>query len=387
VSRTWTLALLWLAGVYLRLPVLVAPPLAPFMGSELGLNQTEMGALTTIPVLMLSLGAMAGAFFISRAGPVKALAVSLVVLAFASAARGLAPPSWLVFVFTALFGLAIAVMQPAFPALVLRWCPRDTALASAVYMNGMLTRELVGAGVTLPVVMPLLDGSWRASLVAWSLPAVAIAVAVLARGRNEERTLEARPRPHWQPPWRDPLLWQLGIVLGAASAGFFGANAYLGSLLSALGQTERLAELLAWFNGTQVIGSLSMLLVARGLVGRRWPFVLFSVSILSSLVGLFAGGAAWMLPSLLLLGLATCIQLILAVSVVPELTDQHSAAPLASGMFMVGYLLGFVVPFIGGLIADAAEDATLAMVPLIVLALLAVALSVRLPLSRQGAQH
>src|SRR5690606_8132965 len=108
-----TLALLWLVGLYLRLPILVAPPLAPAIGAELDLSQSEVGALTTIPVLMLALGALPGSFAIARLGPVRAVVASLVVLAVASAARGLAPPAELLLAATAVMGLAIAVMQPA----------------------------------------------------------------------------------------------------------------------------------------------------------------------------------------------------------------------------------------------------------------------------------
>jgi len=42
--------LLWLAGVYLRIPVLVALPLAPFISDELSLSQALTGALTTLPI-------------------------------------------------------------------------------------------------------------------------------------------------------------------------------------------------------------------------------------------------------------------------------------------------------------------------------------------------
>ena len=55
-----------LAGVYLRIPVLVAPPLAPFIGDELALTQALTGALTTLPILMLAIGAMPGSLAISR---------------------------------------------------------------------------------------------------------------------------------------------------------------------------------------------------------------------------------------------------------------------------------------------------------------------------------
>ncbi|TVP61346.1 MAG: MFS transporter, partial [Halomonadaceae bacterium] len=85
------LALLWLAGLYLRVPVLVAPALAPFMAADLGLSQTVVGALTTLPVFMLAIGALPGSLLIARYGPRNTLVLALLLVAVASAARGLAP--------------------------------------------------------------------------------------------------------------------------------------------------------------------------------------------------------------------------------------------------------------------------------------------------------
>ena len=64
-SRALPLVLLWFAGLYLRLPILVVPALAPSIEADLALSQTALGALTTIPVLMLSLGALPGALLIA----------------------------------------------------------------------------------------------------------------------------------------------------------------------------------------------------------------------------------------------------------------------------------------------------------------------------------
>ncbi|MFU8817146.1 MAG: CynX/NimT family MFS transporter, partial [Pseudomonadales bacterium] len=188
--RLGVLAVLWLAGLYLRLPMLVAPPLAPLIGAELSLNQSQIGALTTIPVLMLALGALPGSFFIARLGPGLALVLALVLLALASAGRGLAPPPMVLFACTVLLGFAVAVMQPALPVLVGQWLPGSLALGSAVYMNGMLMGEFIGAGLTLPVVMPLLDGDWRATLLVWSLPALVVAalVGAISRSRSGDRS-------------------------------------------------------------------------------------------------------------------------------------------------------------------------------------------------------
>jgi CP family cyanate transporter-like MFS transporter len=385
LHRLVTLVLLWLAGLYLRLPILVAPPLAPLVGAELDLSQSQIGALTTVPVLMLALGALPGSFVVARLGARRTAALALVVLAAASAARGLAPPATVLFGATALLGLAVAVMQPAMPALVARWCPGFLALGSAVYMNGMLMGEFIGGGLTLPWVMPLVAGDWRAALVVWSLPAVAVAALVVAGRRLEGPVGNGRSMvaPAWNPRWRDPRVWQLGVLLGAASAGFFGTNAYLGPILEAIGQPERLPAALFWFNLTQVAGSLAMVWLGSRLVGRRGPVLAVAAAVLLGLVGVGLGHPSLMLPAALLLGFATCIQLILMVSLVPQITVEEDTAPLAAGMFAIGYLLGFVVPLAGGLVADATGAARTALLPMMVLALLALAVAAR-PAFGQG---
>src|SRR5690554_6124848 len=112
--------LLWLAGLYLRVLILVAPPLAPFISDDLGLNQTLTGALTTLQILMLAVGARPGSLAISRLGPRNTLVLAMVIMTLGSAARGLAPEIFTLLLASAVMGLGIAMMQPALPALLPR---------------------------------------------------------------------------------------------------------------------------------------------------------------------------------------------------------------------------------------------------------------------------
>jgi len=371
-TKVITLFILWLAGIYLRLPMLVMPPLSPAIGSELSLNQTQIGALTTIPVLMLSLGALPGSLAISRLGPLMALVLSLVFVAVSSYARGLAPPLAYMFLFTVVLGLAVAVMQPAFPVLVLEWCPGFAALGSAVYMNGMLMGEFIGAGLTLSVVMPWLEGDWRLTLLFWALPALpAAALVYFSRRLGLPAVGRSEFRLNWQPRWNEPRVWHLGLVLGAASAGFFGTNAYMNALVANAGGADQLSGVLMVFNGTQVVGSLSMVVLAKFLIGKRWPVLVNAWSVLIGLVGLSLSGGWLLMIFLTVRGLSTCRQLILLVGLVPQIATRQEAASLAAGMFTIGYLLGFVVPLACGFLVDFTGNARLTLVPLIALALAA----------------
>ena len=77
----------------------------------------------------------------------------------------------------------------------------------------------------------------------------------------------------------------------------------------------------------------------------------------------------------IVLGLSTCIQLILVVALVPLISSSRESAPLAAGMFMIAYLLGFIVPLLGGLIADAFASPAMTFTPLMLLAIVAIAIS------------
>ena len=376
-NRILILSILWFAGLYLRLPVLIAPPLTLLIDAELALNQTQLGALTTIPVLMLSLGALPGAVIIARLGPALALVAALVLLTLASIGRGLAPPVWILFLNTTFVGLAIAVMQPAFPALVQRWCPGFVAMGSAVYMNGMLMGEFIGGGLTISLVIPFVDNEWRAALAFWSLPAILIAGVVLMRRRLGviEKSVGEEGPPIWKPPLGELRVWQLGIILGAAAAGYFGTNAYMPTLLEFKQIPEDLPHYLLVFNGTQVVGSLIMVALAARLVGSVRPIIVVSWGTLLGLVGILLLDGFLGLMGAIVLGLSTCIQLILVVALVPLISSSRESAPLAAGMFMIAYLLGFIVPLLGGLIADAFASPAMTFTPLMLLAIVAIAIS------------
>ncbi|MFO7787530.1 MAG: MFS transporter [Halospina sp.] len=371
-------ALLWLAGLYMRLPILVAPALAPAIGDELGLSQTHIGALTTLPVLMLALGALAGSLLIMRLGPRNALAAALAMVGVMSATRGLAQGPVLLLGASALMGLAIAVMQPSLPALLPRWLtPTRIALGSACYMNGMLMGEFIGAGLTLPVIMPLTGDSWRLTLLAWSLPAVLIALLLMlprtAAGGDDDSS-------QWLPRLRDPLMWKLGLLLAGTASLFFGTNAYMASVLEQRGELEHLDTTLFSFNFAQVAASTLMLWMARHWVGRRGPILASSGISVTAMIGfiLVEGwvGVAFAVGMSFFAG----ILLILIVSLPPYVVSSAEAGRLSAGNFTIGYTLAFLVPLIGGVLADTTETSLAAIGFIAAAAALTVPLAARLRL-------
>ncbi len=372
--------LLWLAGVYLRIPVLVAPPLAPFISDELGLTQALTGALTTLPILMLAIGAMPGSLAISRIGPRNTLALAMLIMVIGSAGRGLVPDTLTLMIASAVMGFGVAMMQPALPALLSRWLkPHHLALGSAIYMNGMLMGEFIGAGITLPILMPLLDDSWRTTLLAWSLPALLVAAALFLPKRDLARPVR---RAAWLPDWKNPLTLRIGLLLGLSGSMFFGLNAYMGNLLQQQGHFEKLSEALFWYNIAQVFASLVMLKMARRWVGRRSVIVITAILSILGTAGtvVFAGWAA--IISATIMSFFAGILLILLVALPPLLVRPEETGRLSAGTFLVGYTLAFSVPMLGGLLADWTGDIRHAVLVMLGYSLLVLPIAFRLKLNR-----
>ena len=376
--------LLWLAGVYLRIPVLVAPPLAPFISDELALTQALTGALTTLPILMLAIGSMPGSLAIARIGPRNTLALAMVIMVIGSAGRGLMPDTLTLMLASAVMGIGVSMMQPSLPALLPRWLdPHHLALGSAIYMNGMLMGEFIGAGITLPVLMPLLDNSWRATLVAWSLPALLVAAALFLPKRDRAKPVR---KVAWLPDWHNPLTLRIGLLLGLSGSLFFGLNAYMGNLLQHQGQFDKLPDALFWYNLAQVFASLIMLKMARYWVGRRGVIAtLASISLLGAIGAVMLTGW-WSIVSATLMSLVAGMLLILLVAIPPLVVSAAETGRLSAGTFLVGYTVAFCVPMLGGVVADWTGDARHALMLMITYGLLVLPLAFTLNLERKKDQ-
>jgi CP family cyanate transporter-like MFS transporter len=162
------LALLWLAGVDLRITLLAIPPLIPLIHRDLPLDETAVAALLGLPVLLLAMAATLGSMIISRFDARRTAIFGVVLLGASSALRGVGPSLTMLFAMTLVMGASVAIVQPALPALVYHWAPRHVGVATAVYSNGLLIGELIGAGLTTQVAVPI-TGSWRLALALWGL--------------------------------------------------------------------------------------------------------------------------------------------------------------------------------------------------------------------------
>jgi CP family cyanate transporter-like MFS transporter len=192
-QRQIPLLLLWLSGACLRLTVLATPPVIPLLHADLHLSETQIGWLSSLPPMLFAIAAVPGSLLIARFGLLQALLVGLLLTALGGAARGAIPEATFVFASTIVMAAGVAIMQPTLPPLVRAWFPARIGFATAVYTTGLLVGEILPAGLTIPLVLPAVDGSWRLSFVVWAIPVLLTAAVVVAYAKRLDGAKNAAP--------------------------------------------------------------------------------------------------------------------------------------------------------------------------------------------------
>jgi len=361
------MCLLWLAGVAMRMTILAMPPVIPLIHEELHLSETQVGLLIGLPLAMFAVAAVPGSLLIARIGARLAAAVGMTIAALAGGARGAAVDVWTLFAATLVTGFGVAIMQPGLPTLVREWLPDRVALGTIAYTSGMLIGSLFATALTIPLVLPLVEGSWRLDLVAWAVPALLVAPVffVLSRGSDAHAAAAVKTGTRWWPDFKDPLVWLLGLTFGSNNSPFFATNAFLGDYLISQGKTDLLGAALSWLNGAQVVAPVFLLLMANRLQLRAWPFLLFGPLLFVAFLGLMFGhSTAAILASAGMVGLTTAVTLTATLALPPLLAAPADLARTTAGMFTISYTTAIIIPTISGALWDLTDRAWTAFLPL-----------------------
>ena len=358
------LPLLWLAGASVRVPLLSVAPLLPAIHRDLRLDETDVGLLTGLPVVLFATTTVLGSLLIARVGARRALVVGLLVAAAGGAARGVGSAAPVLFGMTVVMGLGIAVSQPALPAAAQVWRAGRTGVATAVYANGMLFGEIVAASLTAPLIVEFVGGGWRPALALWSAPIVVTALAVLL-GTPREVPRSGAGALRWWPDWRSARTWRLGLILGCASITYFGSNTFLPEYLKARGEAGLIAPALTSLNLLQLPASFLVAALPGQTIGRRGPLLLAGGLILAGVVGLLVTQGRWVLLWAGALGFASGLVFVLSLALPPLLSAADDVHRLSAAMFTITYVCGFLGGVCGGALWDLTGRPATAFAPIV----------------------
>jgi MFS transporter, CP family, cyanate transporter len=370
------LFLLWLSGVCLRVTVLALPPVIPLLHADLHLSETDIGWLSSLAPMLFALAAIPGAVLIARLGMVPALFVGLLLNAIGSIARAALPNAAMLFATTIVMAAGVAIMQPALPPLVRAWFPRRIGFATAVYTNGLLAGETIAVALTIPLVLPLVDNSWRLNFVVWSIPVFATALLIIACAPRAQGTNSAALAPRlWWPDWRRPLIWRLGAILGSVNSMYFVTNAFLPDFVTAAGRPDLISSALTAENFCQLPASLIMIAVAGRLLKQPWAYVAAGALSLVSLVGIMTASGGWIVFWSGVLGFVTTAILVLGLALPSVLSAPADVPRISAGMFTISYSIAMVLSVAAGWLWDLTRAPLAGFVPVALCAVVVMALA------------
>jgi CP family cyanate transporter-like MFS transporter len=360
--------LLWLAGVALRLSILAVPPVIALIQSDLRLSGTEVGILSGLPMILFAMAALPGSLFIARLGALPTLVAGLLIAGVASALRGAMRDIFALYAATVVMSAGIAIMQPALPPLVRQWLPRHVGLGTALFTNGLLVGETLPVMVTIPFVLPLVDGSWRAALAIWALPLVLIALvtAVLAPAPKQSAGSAPATGRNWWPDWRNPLTWQIGILLGSVNGVYFAANTFLPGYLTDAGRPDLIGAALTALNFGQLPASFALLATVDRFVRRPVPFMVCGALFLVCLAGMATTASLWTVICAGALGFIGAVVFTLSLALPPLLSEPADVARVSAAVFTVSYTQALLASVLSGAAWDIGGSPWFAFLPMVI---------------------
>ena len=366
------LALLWLAGVMLRLTILALPPVLPSIETEFHLRGYEIGVLAAIPSFFFALAALPGAALISRYGAVPCLLAGLLANALGAAARGFAGSVIGLALATSVMCLGVAIMQPAMPTLVRAWAPTRVGLASALYTCGLLCGEVLPVLWPYAPEIPLIGGGWRAVLFEWSLPVLATAV-VIASFRPRTSSSQVFSTAKSPSNWRRGSIWQVGLLLGAVNASYFGLNGFLPGWLSNAGASSEVQPALLALNGAQIPASLLMTISVEHLALRRVGYVVAGLAVLIGSVGIATGPTAFAIAFAISSGFSLGCLLTMCLALPPLTVAADEVPSFSAAVFTISYTIAVLTALLSGVLEAVGPSRSISMLPIAAAALTVVA--------------
>ncbi|AGH74803.1 CynX/NimT family MFS transporter [Edwardsiella piscicida] len=353
----------------LRVTFTGAAPLLDVIRTGYDLTTSEVGLLTTLPLLAFGLISPLAAGIARRFSIERSLFAALILICLGIVLRALPSPAWL-FIGTAVIGSGIALGNVLLPGLIKRDFSDHVAKMTGAYSVAMGGAAALGSALVVPLALYGLG--WRGALLALMLFPLLALIVWLPQWRNQHPTQMTGARSlHDKAIWRSALAWQVTLFLGLNSLVYYVIIGWLPAILISLGYSDAQA------------GSLhGVLQLATALPGLLIPLILHTLRDqrgIAILVALLCGLSAigyWLLPALavlwtLMFGFGSGATMILGLTFIGlRAGSAHQAAALSGMAQSVGYLLAACGPPLIGKIHDISGNWHIPLAALAVISLL-----------------
>ncbi|KVC52770.1 MFS transporter [Burkholderia pseudomultivorans] len=359
----WRLAAIVLVGLNLRPALAAVGPLLDMIQRATGIGDGAASLLTTIPILLMGLGALGARPLQRVTGIAGGVWLGVVLIGLACASRVGAQHPWLLLASACCAGIGIAMVQALLPGFVKAHFAARIGGAMGVYST-----SIMGGAVLASVAAPLVAArwGWLAALAGWALPAALAALAWPLASRGD-RTVSVRPAAATAVDARasrSPRAWRLALFFGIATGAYTLVLAWLPPYYMRLGWSPTAAgSLLGGVTLAEVVAGLAVSATIDRVPDRRPALHAAIASLLLGLLLMLAAPERLALPAALLLGagIGALFPLSLIVTVDHAATPAD-AASLTGFVQGVGYLIAGLFPFAAGIVRQHLADLTPAWV-------------------------
>lgn len=350
----------------LRSAVASLSPVLGQIGEDFPMPAALVGLIGIAPPVCYAVFGIATPALERRFGLERLVVAAMLVAAIGLSARAFAVDGVTLLVATAVIFAAVGVGNVLVPPLVKKYFPDRIGLMTALYSATLS----ISTFVPPLVAVPLADAaSWRLPLGMWAVFAAAAMIPWLALLRNERHSdadvdLAPADGQVLARLWRLPMAWALVIAFMTSGALAYTSFAWMPEILIDIaGVTPATAGvLLSLF---AAVGLPMSLLVPVLVVRFHATGHLFVVAVVSGLVGVAGlmvvpAAAPWLWMTLL--GIAT-LQFPMTLVLLGLRSRTHEGAVALSGFVQsVGYGIAAVLPLAVGLLHDATQSWTGALV-------------------------
>ncbi|NTZ09014.1 MFS transporter [Burkholderia metallica] len=356
-SPGWRLAAIVLVGLNLRPALAAIGPLLDMIQRATGIGDGAASLLTTIPILLMGLGALSARRLQRITGIVGGVWLGVALIGLACASRVGAQHAWLLLASAGCAGVGIAMVQALLPGFVKAHFATRIGGAMGVYST-----SIMGGAVLASVVAPFAAArwGWLAALAGWALPAALAALAWPLASRGGDALAGGPVSISGARPSRSPRAWRLALFFGIATGAYTLVLAWLPPYYMRLGWSPTAAgSLLGGVTLAEVVAGLTIAATIDRLPDRRPALHAAIASLFVGLLVMLAAPDALALPAALLLGagIGALFPLSLIVTVDHAATPAD-AASLTGFVQGIGYLVAGLFPFAAGIVRQHLADLT-----------------------------
>ena len=343
------LAGVWFCYMTFGLSMASLAPLVREIESDLAFSHSAMGTVLGAWQFVYIFAAIPCGILLDRIGARWGLAIGALIIGLSGIFRGFAEEYIHLLIAVALFGLGGPLISAGAPKVVSeRFEGKDRGLAMGIYITGPGIGAVMALLLTQPLILPWLDGNWRALLQIWGGVSLAAGLFWLLVAKESPRTpdgLEGRAiMSGLVEMLRIPAVRLILLMSVAVFSINHGMGNWLVEILQSFGADASRASALATI--PVAVGILSALTLPRMAVGsRRFSvlILLFSCSVLASLTLLGEPVGIWLYLALIVEGIAAgsmMTVLVLTLVEVPGVGDKRAGT--AGGLFFSAAEIGGV---------------------------------------------